>query len=302
MSDYFPIFNVEPEPAFDPERIESMGSKEKFWFRFPEDEESGPDWLFKYPRSNSGEHWAEKIAAEMAYVLEIPHAEVELATCKDVRGSIARSFLQSGQSLIHGNECISDVVSFYQDLDGRIPSYDVEKRHSQSQHTLRTILIAITCYGGKESEFAEYVLLDALIGNTDRHHENWAWTFDSLSHELKTLSPSFDHASSLGRELNDDRRKILLEQNRVGQYAERAPGAIYWFEEGSNGPAPLQLVRLAVGEYPAAFVPGLSKLTHENILDVVARIPEDWMTDLQRAFAVELLKYNLGQLREFTDG
>ena len=27
MSDYYPIFEVDPEPAFDPERIESMGSK-----------------------------------------------------------------------------------------------------------------------------------------------------------------------------------------------------------------------------------------------------------------------------------
>ena len=95
MSDYYPIFEVDPEPAFDPDRIESMGSKEKFWFRFPGEEEIGPDWLFKYPRPNSGEHWAEKIAAEVAAVLEIPHAEVELATCNDIRGSVTRTFFKA---------------------------------------------------------------------------------------------------------------------------------------------------------------------------------------------------------------
>ena len=305
MPDYYPVFEVEPESAFDPERIESMGSKEKFWFRFPGEEESGPDWLFKYPRPHTGEHWAEKIAAEVADVLEISHAKVELAICKDIRGSITRSFLQIGQLMIHGNECISDVVSFYQDLDDRIPSYDVEKRYSQSQHTLRTILTAISYYGGQKSEFAEYVLLDALIGNTDRHHENWAWTLDPFSPELKTLAPSFDHASSLGRELIDERRARLLREAHVGTYSERATGGIYYSEGFRSGPSPLQLVRMAVNEYPEVFLPGLSKLsklTDKNILDVVTSIPEDWMTDLQREFAVELMKYNLGQLRELPDG
>ncbi len=304
MSDYYPIFEIEPESAFDPDRIESMGSKRKFWCRI-EDESGGADWLFKYPRPDSGEHWSEKIAAEVADVLEIPHAIVELATCEYIRGSISRSFLQSGESVIHGNECISDVVSFYQDLDDRIPSYDVERRYSQTQHTLRTILIAIGNYGGNRSQFAEYVVLDALIGNTDRHHENWAWTFDSLSPELKTLAPTFDHASSLGRELTDERRERLLMSGEVGRYSERAPGAIYWLEQGRNGPSPLQLVRLAVVKYPESFLPCLSKLSNlndENILDIVNRVPEDWMTDLQRKFAVELMKYNLGQLRELTDG
>lgn len=223
MSDYFPILNVEPESAFDPEGIESMGSKEKFWFRFPGEEHSGPDWLFKYPRPDTGEHWAEKIAAEVAAILGIPHARVELATCEDIRGSATKSFLQNGETVIHGNECIYDVVSFYQELDETIPSYDAGRRFKQSQHTLRTILIATANYGGNKSQFVEYVLLDALVGNTDRHHENWAWTFHPLSPDLKTLAPTFDHASSLGRELTDEHREALLAREEVGNYSEQAP-------------------------------------------------------------------------------
>ena len=304
MADYYPIFNVEPESAFDPERIESMGSKEKFWFRFPGEEGSGPDWLFKYPRPGSGEHWAEKIAAEVAQILDIPHGQVELAVCRDIRGTISRSFLRANEFLVHGNECLADIVWVHSFSDWRVRPYDSDKRYGQSQHTLDAIFGAMEDYRWNDSDFAEYVVLDSLIGNTDRHHENWGWVFDGTDPEFK-LAPSFDHASSLGRELHDDRRKILLEQSRVGQYSERAPGAIYWFEEGRNGPAPLQLVRLAANEYPDAFIAGLSKLSNlndENILEIVNRIPEDWMTDLQRRFAVELMCYKLGQLRELTDG
>ena len=305
MSNYYPIFEVEPKSAFDPDRIESMGSKEKFWFRFPEEEDSGPDWLFKFPRPNTGEHWAEKIAAEVAAALGISHAIVELAVSHNVRGSISRSFLRSNEWLIHGNECLSDLAWSYSFLDWRVRPYDSRKRYGQSQHTLDTIFEAMEDYRWDKSGFAEYIILDGIIGNTDRHHENWGWVMDSKDPEWLQLAPSFDHASSLGRELSDERRERLLIQGQAGSYSERAPGAIYWSEEGRQGPAPLQLVRLAVNEYPEVFLPCLSKLsnlTEENILDIVNRIPEDWMTDLQRKFAVELMKYNLAQLRELSNG
>ena len=304
MSDYYPIFEVEPESAFDPDRIESMGSKEKFWFRFPEEGESGSDWLFKFPRPDTGELWAEKIAAEVAQSLDIPHAEVELAVCRDVRGSVSKSFLQTNEWLFHGNECMSDLFSLMNFVEEQVPFYDTKKSYGQTDHNLASILAAIEQYGWDKADFAAYVLLDAVIGNTDRHHENWAWVQDQNAFVSPRLAPSFDHASSLGRELSDERRERLLMQGQAGSYSERAPGAIYWSEEGRQGPAPLQLVRLAVNEYPEVFLPCLSKLsnlTEENILDIVNRIPEDWMTDLQRKFAVELMKYNLAQLRELSN-
>ena len=65
MLESYRILEVEPEPAFDPEGIESLGGKVKFWFQISEDR-GVTDWLFKYPRPDTGEHWAEKIAAEVA--------------------------------------------------------------------------------------------------------------------------------------------------------------------------------------------------------------------------------------------
>ena len=51
--------------------------------------------------------------------------------------------------------------------------------------------------------FVGYLVLDALIGNTDRHEENWAVI---VSESGRYLAPTFDHASSLGFLLSDPQR------------------------------------------------------------------------------------------------
>lgn len=75
-----------------------------------------------------GEHWAEKIAAEVASVLIIPAAKVELAEFNGRRGCASRSFVDTsrGQSLIHGNEV----------LGGLVVKYDPAKKLRQSDHNL----------------------------------------------------------------------------------------------------------------------------------------------------------------------
>ena len=101
---------------------------------------------------------------------------------------------------------------------------------------------------------AEYLVLDALIGNTDRHHENWGMLRKRRGERWTGfIAPSFDHASSLGRELLDVRRDRLLEENRVNKYAERGRGAVYWAEEERCAPSPLELVRTPGRHWPPSF-------------------------------------------------
>ena len=144
-----------------------MGSKPKFWYR-PSDQEV--QWLFKYPQAATGQHWAEKIAAEIANSLHIPHAVVELAEFGESQGSVSKSFARGGRHLVHGNELLAAFMA-----------YDPDKKFGQSAHTLDNILHCfdeafrshIAAERAKQ-RFAAYIVLDALIGNTDRHHENWA--------------------------------------------------------------------------------------------------------------------------------
>ncbi|MDE0101441.1 MAG: HipA domain-containing protein [Bryobacterales bacterium] len=152
-------------------RPETMGSKEKVWCGIGESQ-SVPhgQWLFKFPQAHTGQHWAERIASKVAARLGAPHATVRLACFEGEKGSICRSFLSAGQGLIHGNEL----------LRARIKGYDTDKKYGQSDHTLDNIwhVLEGLPWGATESvrakeQFAEYLVLDALVGNTDRHHENW---------------------------------------------------------------------------------------------------------------------------------
>ncbi len=295
MLDRYGISGVEPEWTLHPE---SMGSKQKFWYHNPRDA-ADADWLFKYPRPNTGEHWAEKVAAEVAGFLGIAHARVELAVFEGKQGSATAAFTGPDRILVHGNQL----------LELAFQGYNPTQRRRPAQHTLANIWQTLedVCYPSEAAEaakfqFADYLILDALIGNTDRHDENWGLLQEGTAAGFtKTLAPTFDHASALGRELSDDRRARLIAEGRVGAYSERGTGGIYWSEKDKFGPSPLELLRRSIAEYPQFFRPGLAKLSRldeGNILEIVNRIPADWMTSQQRDFATALMRYNLEQLRK----
>lgn len=70
LVEMFPISNLSPDTA---RILEQMGTKYKFWYLPP-----GADtyWLFKQGRPNTGENWAEKVAAELCvcyWVFPLPH-------------------------------------------------------------------------------------------------------------------------------------------------------------------------------------------------------------------------------------
>ena len=292
MSDPFHIVTVQPRWML---RDEAMGTKSKFWYREPND---GGEWLFKYVQENTGQHWAEKIAAEVADTLRTNHARVELAEFEGMRGTVTESFAREGRELRHGNEILAITVT----------DYDPRKRFHQSKHTLDNIWSALDrVFRRHESArrakllFADYLLLDALIGNTDRHHENWGLLVRRIKGGFRGfLAPSFDHASSLGRELVDERRNRLLAEGRIGGYSERGRGGVYWSADETYGPSPVELVRRAAGRYPELFRSALVKMRalREDDLDmIVERVPAAWMSSSAREFAIGLMKYNLDQLR-----
>ena len=289
---FFGVKEVKHEWRLD---SEEMGSKEKFWYRHPHDNES--DWLFKYPRLNTGEHWAEKIAAEVADLLNIRHATVELAIFVDAHGSATESFLNEGWELVHGNQLLEWVIR----------GYEAGIRFGQSNHTLKNIwqvmdkvFIESEAQTRGKVRIAECLVLDALIGNTDRHHENWGILRQRSGGGWEGyLAPSYDHASSLGRELQDERRDRFLAENRVGVYVEKGHGAIYWSEEDERGPSPLELVRRAARNFPDIFRPALEnleRLDEKSLSELVDRVPSNWMSPSARKFAIAQMRYSIEQL------
>ncbi|MBA2747743.1 MAG: HipA-like protein, partial [Tatlockia sp.] len=213
---------------FELRENEDLGTKPKFWF-----EHEKVDYLYKQAKPGTGEDWAEKVAAELCEILGLPHAVYELAeTWEGKRGVASLKFLQEkeGEALVNGNELLAAIV----------PNYDTSATYGASQHTIDAMLEAI----GKESikfppawtapstiktavdVFAGYLLLDAWIGNGDRHHENWGVIIKKMmpaATETIYLAPTYDHASSLRRELSDVKRQ----KRSVESYTNNCYSAFY---------------------------------------------------------------------------
>ncbi len=287
------------------DRVEQMGSKKKVWLFHP----NGQRWLFKENRPGTGEDWSEKIAAEIAALMKLPHANVELAVHGGVVGAISQDFISDRRSaqLVHGNELIVELG------DAAYPA--TRQRYRVSEHTVIRVLTAlqndfIALPAGAELPdavtsapelFVGYLLLDALIGNTDRHHENWA-VIDRRQPEgakrLAELAPTFDHASCLGRELTDIRREEAFKTkdgNRtVGAYCERMQSALY-LQEGDAKPLhPIQVVKTASEAFPKAvecWVKVIEAISSQQIRDIIDAVPSARMSLPARQFCVAMLEY-----------
>jgi hypothetical protein len=295
------FFRVIEVPSDASTETEDLGTKVKFWFHDPE---LGL-CLFKKIRPNTGEDWSEKIVAELCELLNLPHANYELATFNDERGTISPSFIPDNGSLFLGNELLSQVVSDYpQDED------------SPSQHTVAQVIDTLngSALGlprnwippdgitNAVEVFVGYLLLDAWIGNTDRHHENWG----VIRLEGQTyLAPTYDHASSLGRTLTDQERqgRLKTKDNRysVQAYVERGKSCLY---SEARDAKPLKIYDAfcnAAKLCPNAanvWVNKLSTIRADKTLALFQRIPGERMSPMAIEFAQKILEINQNRLLE----
>ena len=288
----YPITSIPPTERRD---VEQLGSKAKFWVML-----DGQLWLFKEARENTGEDWAEKVAAQLAKLVGFDAADVELAVFSGRVGCVCKSFidLKQGEGLVHGNEILA----------GHVTGYDREKRFKQSDHTLGNIVTAIqSVFEGKNADsvlarLARYVVFDALIGNTDRHHENWGLklSFDAEKKtQLVSVAPSFDHASSLGRELRDEARADILARNGVAKYIASGRGGIFISVDDKHGANPLELARLGAERYPDHFrgaLASLSTLQTATIRTIIDQLPAERASNAAKDFAYAVVCHSLDQL------
>lgn len=283
-----------------------MGSKDKRWVQLPGDSNL---WLFKFSRSSAGritgEHWAEKIAAEIAALMGVPHARVELAILDGHPGSLSQRFTQLSRAgasveLEHGNALLA----------GYVTGYDRTKQNKQRDHTLSNILKVVESLfpSAKERvlsmrQLAGYLVLDALILNTDRHHENWGVlrTVNSDHSVVYEIAPSFDHASSLAR--NEPPEKLagwLRESGSAERYMRGAHGGIYLEGNSAKGENPYTIAEKAMLEWPEYFAYWqgvLDKIEQQELERIVERIPDSMMAIESKLFVKALLALMLAKLK-----
>jgi len=319
----FDIVHVPPNAA---DTLESVGSKRKFWYTQyvqGEDDESNraEDWLFKAAREGTGEDWAEKVASELCSLLNLPCAMYELATWTEEKngeattwnGVVTRRMEEEQERLTLGNEVLADHVNRY-------PAVEGDRFYKNPHYTLD---IALDVLGSENLDvrlspewpvpdavtsvpeaFLGFLLIDAWIGNTDRHDNNWGVLEKSTSEgPVRTLAPTFDHASSLGRELTDERRREALttnDKNRTVQaYVGRCRSAFVNAAGSDDTIHPTEAFRRGADRYPeaaSAWIHQLETIASAAVKRIFDRIPEARISDVSTQFALRQLSINRDDL------
>jgi len=245
-----------------------------------------------------GDDWAEKLAAEIAHLLDIPAARVEFARTGDQVGVVSADVTHGTADLTMGNEVLQDVN----------PAYPVATIGEVRGYTLEIVLEALESQEVRPppgtsprlsapAVFAGYLVLDALIGNTDRHHENWALL--AQPGEPATLAPSYDHATSLGAQLSDADRSNRCATNDSNQtpeaYARKARSRPF---QGRPSLVALALRALATLPEPAIahYRSQLDILTNSALASLCEAIPPARMSQPARIFARRMVAENRRRL------
>jgi len=140
-----------------------------------------------------------------------------------------------------------------------------------------------------------YLLFDAWIANTDRHHENWGVLVDRRSGGRR-LAPLFDHGSSLGFNVSPAQMVDLLrEPASVEGWCGRGRSKHFAGRPGLMRVA-LEALDLAGPRARRHWLPRLAGLDREEWRGIIERVPPERMSEDARTFVGRVLEVNRRRL------
>lgn len=236
--------------------------------------------------------WSERIAAELATLIDLPAARVELAQGETEIGIISYNVTPNDWSLDSGDTVLSDIHGYISCAGDDRPSNRVGHNLGNIRRALEgcTGPPSSACHDWTAMEvFAGYLVFDAWIANTDRHAINWG-VLTRAKDGRRALAATFDHGSALASGVQDPR----LESLDVETFAVR--GCAGRFQDGKNTPLvdlALEAVRSTGGRAPE-WLDRLEHLTSGRLRQVIDDVPE--MSEVRRTFVHTLLCTNLRRL------
>jgi hypothetical protein len=303
----------------------ASGSKEKRWYRIPQNNKLV---LFKLPitltsktSSNfneiTGEMWSEKLASDIGEILGFNVHKVDIGSLdindevisyygldesklngiNKIYGAMCHSFLSEGlESLVEG----ADMIMEFDD------SYDRDYLKGNKEIYSYQLLLRLFEKNECIDELYKMVIFDTLIGNTDRHQDNFGMVRDEVTNILR-FAPFYDNSSSLGRELKKEKiQQMFKDQQAFNAYifGRKSCPMIYWGDlNGYSRMNFFDFLREAMILSPDIknHVHVVAYLTDSKIETIVSDVPTIVMSDIHKEFVVRILKLRRDLiLREFS--
>jgi len=234
------------------------GSREKTLYIAPKDKMLKfiiPDhkYLFKlsfarYPEQFWGEIIAYKIGTLIG--IEVPPTFVAIDENTKKTGALIEWFINYPSKMY---EVKISGASYMQLL---IRDYDLEKGKQHNFQAIKTLHIALKKHFGWNFDWLEYwaktLAFDTLIGNTDRHQDNWGviWEYmDDRAIPLR-MTPVFDNGTSMGHEILKRKFYLFDNEEKIYKYVSRGCHHMKWSLDDQEKLSQAVLLQRLIAVYP----------------------------------------------------
>jgi hypothetical protein len=165
--------------------VEQQGLHAHEWYRSDSEPRT---WLFKPARQERhrafGEDIAEKLASELARLLAVPAARVELATRGEMRGVLVEDARPPDWALQHGQVLMGEAVEDYNPDDREHRGHAPQAIRTALERFGSTPSSDLPAGFGAFDAFAGYLIFDALIAQSTVTTETGPFSF-----RLRAASP-----------------------------------------------------------------------------------------------------------------
>jgi len=194
--------------------------------------------------------------------------------------------IENGEELYHGVDILNDNIKDFELTDKPICSFQDWEFICNNNKLFKNFI----------SYFIETVIFDAIIGNTDRHTENWAFIrrndakkYKIILNKLKKIftrnnfnsenlynyrfAPIYDSGSCLGREKSENNIiEMLKDENQIFNYILKGKSEIKWNKEELNL---FEIVKKIKLEYPKYVEEKINKIFKTDTEKEIEKIIEN---------------------------
>lgn len=234
---------------------EGSGRSEKIWLQSP----CGEIGLFKFPKTDPStlvdttEHISEHIAHQIGNIIGIETARIDIGTYHGRIGCMSYLLNEQKEQIIEGALFISQIHPDY-DMEQMVEK--VSGRYYCIDHLLEVSEAPVIV-----NKWIEMMLFDFIIGNTDRHQNNWAmlihFEHSSIGNSAQIrVCPLYDNGSSLCCYINENNVDSYLgrDTNRFKSLTEtksRSMIRIDGFQK--KHPTHIEVVKELLRRYPGTY-------------------------------------------------